>query len=162
MAAPEITASVRYFDPGITKCIFLPAIAAANLVPTRTEINAGTDLSPEIAEVNGFTVTSGVINTPNMGSRFTGTIPGRTNAEDSSITFYADQAGNDVRTILPRDATGYILWADGGDVAGNKGQVYPIRVQSLGQLRSVGDESHRLQVQFSITSEPNEDVTIPA
>jgi hypothetical protein len=162
MAAPEITASVRYFDPETTKCVYLPTIAATNLVPTRAEINAGTDLSPEIAEVSGFTVTSEEINTPDMGSRFTSKIPGRTSAEDSSITFYADESGNDVRTVLPRDTTGYILWADGGDVAGNKGQVFPIRVRSVGQLRSVGDEAHRVQTQFSITSEPNEDVTIPA
>jgi hypothetical protein len=162
MAAPEITASVRYFDPEITKCYFLPTIAAADLTPTRAEMDAGTDLSPEIAEVSGFTVTSEEINTPDLGSRFTSKIPGRTSAEDSSITFYADQAGNDARTVLPRDTTGYIQWCDGGDVAGNKSQVFPIRVRSLGQLRSVGDESHRLQVQFSITAKPAEDVTIPA
>jgi hypothetical protein len=162
MAAPEITASVRYFDPEVTKCYFLPTIAAADLTPTRLEMDAGTDLSPEIAEVSGFTVTSEEINTPDLGSRFTSKIPGRTSAEDSSITFYADLGGNDVRTVLPRDTTGYIQWCDGGDVAGNKSQVFPIRVRSLGQLRSVGDESHRLQVQFSSTSEPNEDVTIPA
>ncbi|MFW5418833.1 hypothetical protein J0910_19650 [Nocardiopsis sp. CNT-189] len=39
--------------------------------------------------------------------------------------------------------------------------VYPVRVASSGKMRSVGDEAARIQVQFSILSEPAENVTIP-
>lgn len=162
MATPALTASTRYFDPEKTKCYYIPSIAASDLTPTRAEMDAGTDLSGEIAEISGWTVASGVINTPDLGSLFTSQIGGRTTAEDSALTFYADETQSDVRTVLPRGTDGFIMWLDGGDVAGNKADVFPIEVRSVGKMRSIGEEAARVQVQFSITSEPAEDVTVPA
>lgn len=161
MATPALTASTRYFDPEVTKCYYLPSVANKS-APTRAEMNSGTDLSGEIAELGGFTVTSEQIDTPDLGSRFTSRIGGRTTAEESSLTFYADDNGVDARTVLSRDTTGFILWLDGGDVENNKMDVYPVTVISVGKLRSVGNEAARLQVQFSITSEPAENVSVPA
>lgn len=162
MPATPINKSVRYFDPSITKCYYLPTVAAADLVPTRAEMDAGTDLSNEIADLDGWTVEAEQIETPDLGSLFTGKIQGRTSVEDSSLTFHADQAGDDVRTLLPRGTTGYIMWCDGGDVAANIAGVYPVNVVSVGVQRSVGDDNARIQVQFSITREPNEAVPVPA
>lgn len=161
MAPPELTSSTRYFDPEITKVYFVSTIADKS-APTRTEIDAGTDVSGEIAEIEGWQVTSNNIGTPDLGTRFTGSTPGRLTAEDSSLTFYADQGGQDVRTIMPRDTNGYILWMDGGDVQGNKMDVYPVRVSSNAKMRSLEDEASRIQVQFAITSAPAEDVDVPS
>ncbi len=69
-----------------------------------------------------------MIDTPDMGARFVGKIPGRISADNSSITFYGDRDGQDARTAMPRDATGYMVWLDGGDVAGRKMDVYPCTV----------------------------------
>lgn len=161
MATPALTASTRYFDPEITRIYFVPTIS--NIAsPTRSELNAGTDLSGEVAEISGFTVTSEQIATPDLGSRFTSQIGGRTTAEDSSLTFYSDLEGVDARTVLGRETDGYIVFLDGGDVEANKMDIYPITVISVGKMRSVGDEAARLQVQFSITSEPSEDIAVPA
>lgn len=160
MAASPLTASTRYFDPEITKVYFVATIADKS-APTRTEIDAGTDLSGEIADLSGWVVTGEAIQTPDLGSRFTSTIPGRIQAEDSSLTFYSDESGSDVRSVLPRDTAGYILWLDGGDVTGNKMDVFPVRVLSVGKQRSTS-EAARVQVQFSITAEPAEDVDVPA
>lgn len=161
MATPALSSSTRYFDPEITKVYFVATIAD-KAAPTRVEMDAGVDLSGEIADLSGWVVSGAQINTPDLGSRFTSSIPGRTNAEDSSLTFYSDQAGVDVRAELPRDTAGFVLWLDGGDVAGNLMDVYPVRVLSNGKMRSVGEEAARIQVQFSITSEPAENVTVPA
>lgn len=161
MATPALTASTRYFDPELTKVYFVASIADKT-APTRVELSAGTDLSGEIAEISGFTVTSEQIATPDLASRFTSQIGGRTTAEESSLTFYSDQQGVDARTVLARDTTGFILFLDGGDTEGNKMDVYPVTVISVGKMRSVGDEAARLQVQFSVTSEPAEDVSVPA
>ncbi|WP_067967531.1 phage tail tube protein [Nocardiopsis trehalosi] len=160
MAATDIAPVTRYFNPAITRVLYVLTIAS-KAAPTRVELDAGTDLSNEIAELSGFQVTSGQIPTPDLGRRFTSSIPGRTSADDSSITFYADEAGEDVRSLLPRDTEGFIVIMDGGDVTGQPMDVYPIRVASVGKMRSVGDEAARLQIQFSITSEPAEDVAIP-
>lgn len=159
---PALPTSVRFFHAGETKVYFLPSVAAASLTPTRAEINAGTDLSKEIADISGWMVSGGEIETPDLGSRFNSKIPGRTSVDDSSLTFYQDETGADVRAVLPRNTSGFILFADGGDVAGAKGDVYPIRVRSNGKARSAGDEAARLTVQFSCTREPAENITLPA
>jgi len=161
MAATPISASSRYFNRGITKVIFCPSIANKN-APARQEIDAGVDLSPEIAEVDGWVVESESIATPDLGTVFTSSIPGSTSAEDSSLTMYADVGGNDVRTLLPRGTDGFILWMDGGDVPGRLMDVFPVRVASQGKQRTVDDDAAVIEVTFNITSEPAENVTIPA
>ena len=157
-----LATSTRFFHAGLTKVYFLPVVASALLVPTRAEITSGTDLSAEIADLAGWTVSSGEIDCPDLGTTFTGKIPGRTSTDDCSLTFYQDKTGADVRTLLPRDTAGFIMFADGGDVTGNKADVFPIRVRSNGKLRSVGDESARLMIPFSITRKPAESIALPA
>src|SRR5690606_36007743 len=98
---------------------WVPAIANKQ-EPTRNELNAGTDLSRAIADVNGWMVSSEMIDVPDMGSRFVSKIPGRISANDSSVTYYMDRGGVDARAVMPRDAEGFMVWLDGGDVAGRK------------------------------------------
>lgn len=161
MATPKITPAVRYFDPEITKVYFVPTIADKTAV-TRLELNAGTDLSDDVADQEGWTVTSEEIETPDLGTRFTSKIGGRTSVEDCSLTMYASQDSVDCRTLLARGTTGYIVWMDGGDVPDNKCDVFPITVISNSAMRSVGDDAARRQVQFSVRDEPAESVTVPA
>lgn len=160
MAPSTITKSDRYFRPGKTKVYFVDTLADYTS-PTRTEIDAGTDLSPEVASVEGFSVTSDSIDTPDLASRFTSKIPGAITADNSSINFYADSTSTDVRTILPRDTEGFVLWLDEGDSEGNTMDVFPVTVASAPKLRSLSDPA-QIQIQFTITSEPEEDVDVPA
>lgn len=162
MPPTQINASNRYFDVATTKCYYIPTIAAADLEPTRAEMNAGTDLSNEIADLDGWTVEGDEIETPDLGTTFTGSIPGRTSAEDCSLTFHADLNGDDARTLLPRGTEGFIMWCDGGDVEGNIATVFPVRVKSCSVARSVDDDNARINVQFSVSREPAEAVAIPA
>ena len=106
-------------------------------------------------------VTGQKIDTPDLNSRFVSNIPGLTSAGESGITFYQDQPGLDVRSLMPRDAAGNIVWLDGGDVAGRKMDIFPARVLSVGKQRSMGADAARLVIQYAVTSEPAEDVTIP-
>lgn len=161
MAATPIATVSRFFPTGTTKYVFCATIANKN-APQRAEIDAGTDLSGEIAEVEGWQVTSELIDVPDINSRFTSKIPGRTSADDSSITFYADPSGADARTLFPRDTEGFILRMDGGDVPGRKMDVFPVRVSSVPKEMGTGDGAATLTVMFAITSEPAENVTIPA
>ncbi|MGN8245236.1 hypothetical protein ACTHAM_002355 [Cellulomonas soli] len=159
---PSLPATERFFQPEISECIFLPAIAAATLVPTRPEITAGTRLTDEIAGLSGWTISSAMITTPDYGRRFISQIAARTNAEQSSITFYADLGGDDVRKVLPRGTKGFILWADHGDEVDLPADIFKIEVTSVGKLRSVGDQAFQVTVTFAITKEPSEDVSLPA
>jgi hypothetical protein len=161
VAAPNIVASTRYARFGVTRVVY--ALSVSNyLSPTRAEINAGQDLSNEVAEINGFQVTSNFIDTPDLASSFTPKIAGRTSSDDSSITMYASLNSTDVRGILPRGTTGFLMWFDEGDVPGRKYDIYPITVGSVAKERSTDDVASRLVVSVAITRVPAENVTVPA
>jgi hypothetical protein len=162
MVATPMTPAERFFPTGVTRYLYLPAIVASTLIPTRTEINAGTDLSVDLAEVSGFTVSSDLIDTPDINKRFTSRIPGRITAEDSSLVFYADKVGEDVRALLPRDTAGFIVRMAGGDVPASMGSTFPITVSSISEQAGTDDEASRLTVEFAITDEPAENWAIPA
>lgn len=161
MVATPIASTTRYINPGVTKIYFRATLANKNS-PTRTELDGATDLSGEVNAIDGFTTTGDDVETPDMASTFTSKIPGRTSADDSSITFYADLAGADARALLPQGTNGFIIILDGGDVGGRKMDVYPIRVKSVGKPRSSdGTDPATVAIQFSITSVPAENITIP-
>ena len=162
MATAAITASTRYTSIGLTKVYYLPAVASTSLIPTRAEMNAGTDLSPEIADWTGWIVTGVQINTPDLSTVFETSISGRVSAAKSSITFYASKSGVDVTAILPRTTTGFIQWLDGGDISGNQCEVYPITVLANGIDRdNKMTLADRVMVDFAITKTPAQNVTIP-
>ncbi|HEY5987609.1 MAG TPA: hypothetical protein VIV12_14730 [Streptosporangiaceae bacterium] len=160
MPAPAITPSVRYVRYGLTRVVFAPAVANI-LSPTRAEINAGTDLSGEVESVNGFQVTSNFIDTPDLLNVFTGKLAARTTADDSSITMYASSNSIDVRALLPRGTTGFLIWFDEGDVAGRKADCYPITVGSIPKDRDL-EAAGRIVVNVAITRTPTENFTVPA
>ena len=154
--------STRFYAPPVSKIWFLPTIADADLEPTRAEITAGTDLSGEVADIAGWNISVEQIPTPGL-SAFTGSLPGRKTVDASSITFYADELGVDVRGVLTRGLNGFIVIADAGDVAGGKCDVFPVRVAAVGKARTVtGSQGMQLTVAFSVTAEPADDIALPA
>lgn len=161
MAATPIATVDRYFPTGITKYYWIPDILDPEN-PTRAELDAGTDLSPQIAEVDGFTVSSDEIEVPDINSRFTSKIGGRISADDSSLVMYANRNGVDVRALLPRGEAGFVGRLGGGDVAAYKMDIFPVTVISLSKAFGTDDEAAQITVQFSVSSEPIEDVAIPA
>lgn len=160
MVATPISASTRYIPPGTRAYYWVPSIAN-KAAPSRAELDAGTDLTGEIAEVSGFQTTSESTDTPDLGSRFTSKIPGRITADDSSITLYASEDSQDVRQLLPRDTAGFVVQFPEGDVSGRTMDVFPVKVSSAPKETSIEDPG-KVMVQFTVTSEPEENVTVPA
>jgi hypothetical protein len=162
MATPPITSSTRYTSIGLTKIYYLPSVASASLIPTRAEMNAGTDLSPQVADWTGWMVTGVQINTPDLGTVFETSISGRVSAAKSNITFYASVNGIDITALLPRTTTGYIQWLDGGDISGNQCEVYPITVMAQGIDRdNKMTLADRVVTEFAITKQPGQNISIP-
>src|SRR4051812_50064985 len=123
MVATPITATSRYIPPGTTRYYWVATIANKNS-PTRSELNAGSDLTAEIASVSGFATNSDQQDTPDLGSRFVSKIPGRITADDSSITLYMSSTSSDVRTLLPRDTAGVVwIFPQGGPAGPEEGGV---------------------------------------
>lgn len=159
--SPALPASTRYFAPNVTDIWFVPTIADPAAL-TRAELSAGTLLSDEVADTAGWNISSESLPTPGL-KRFTGSIPGHLKVDDSSITFYADRLGVDIRTVLTLDLEGYIVYADGGDVTGGVCDVFPVRVGAVGKPRTVtGSTAQHVTVKFDITDEPTSDVDLPA
>lgn len=159
MAAPNITPTTRFFAVGVTRVVYCASVSVKT-APTRAEINAGTDLSNEINATNGFSVGSNLIDAPDIGTTFTSKVIGRTESPDSSLTMYQSLTTADIRSVLPRGTTGFILIMWGGDVAGRKMDVYPVTVASV--PKNLDDnKASDLQINFAITSQPAEDVSIP-
>jgi hypothetical protein len=161
MVATPINASTRYINVGTTVVYWVPTVSN-KAAPTRSELNAGTNLAGENSASDGWKTSSDQVETPDLATRFTSKIPGRLSADDSSLTMYMDLGGTDARALMPVDTNGFIVWLDGGDVAGRKMDVYPVRVASHGKERSVdGTDAATIEIQYSITSQPAENITIP-
>lgn len=163
MVAAALDATTRYYPVGTRQWYWVDTLADYK-TPTRTELDAGTDLTGEVAETDGFTTSSDSIDTPDYGKRFVGKIPGRINADDSSITFYADRDSADVRAVLHRDDVGFIaIFPEGDDEAESDHtmDIFPVTVASVSKPTSDSDAA-RIVVSFTITGEPAQDVAVPA
>ena len=161
MPPTPLTATVRYIPPGTRRLYWLTTIASYATAVTRAEINAGIDLTNEIASMSGFTVNSASTDTPDLSTRFTAKIPGRITADDSSISFYASSTSADVRTVLPRDTAGYLCILPEGDVPTQKMDVFPAKVSSTAVDTTMEDPA-QVNVQFTITRIPELNLVIPA
>lgn len=160
MSAVALAKADKFFAPEITKIVYCLTVANPD-APTRSEINAGTEMAGGISEINGWTVTSAQLDCEDYGSRFTSKIGGRIEVADSSFKFYQSSDTNDIRQILPRGTTGYVLILWGGDVPTQTMDVFHIEVISAG--KSLPDSAAAdITVSFSIVEEPVEDAVIPA
>jgi hypothetical protein len=159
MPPSPLSATTRYIPPGTRKIYWVTTMASYQS-PTRAELNAGIDLSAEIAEMSGFTTTSDTVETPDLSTRFTAKIPGRIKADDSSLSFYASSSSSDVRTVLPRDTAGYVVILWEGDITGQRCDVFPAKV-TVSALDGNMEDPEKVNVSFAITRVPAANVVIP-
>lgn len=159
MVATPISPTTRYYAVGTRKFYWVTTISN-KAAPSRGELNAGIDLSGEVAIVDGFTKASDTVDAPDYGTRFVSTIPGRIKADNSKLTMYATANSADVRAIITQDTNAFVVIFPEGDVAGRKMDVWPMRVLSVSKPTSDGDPA-QIVIEFAPTSEPAMDVTVP-
>lgn len=162
MSLPDptpITPATRYYPPGTRQVWYVPAISN-KAAPTSAECTAGTNLTGDIQGMDGWSVSSDTVDTPDLGSRFTSQIGGAITAPSSSLTMYQDEGSGDVRELLPRGTVGFICIAWDGVASGNKMDVFPVNVTGTPKQSGMTDPG-MIMVQFAISSEPVEDVLIP-
>jgi hypothetical protein len=150
---------------GITRILWLKAVAAQTKIPTRAELTSpnATDLTEAISDVDGWALTNESIETPDMASTFSSSIPGNDKADNSSLTFYEDQLSDEVETLLPKGATGFLVFLRKGDVPGSKSMdAFPVQVASRSAQYNAGNEAAKFQAVFTITSPPALDAAVPA
>jgi hypothetical protein len=159
VTAPPIAASSRYIPEGVTHFYFVAAIATYT-APTRGELNAGTDLTPEIASTGNWGIISGSIDAADLATLFTPQIGGKVTIDGPTLDMYADSTSADVRTLLPRGTTGYIVKFPEGDVTGRKMDVFPVKTLAQAKPTNLSNPSV-IQLQFAVTKIPAENVAVP-
>jgi hypothetical protein len=134
------------------------AIANKN-APTRAELNAGVDLSAEIAAASGWALVANMVDMPDLGSRFTSQVGGRLTSGPNDLTMYLSANGVDARSLLPRGTTGFIVTLLEGDNTGGKMNVFPVVVTS--QAPDMSENAGQATWSFAVSSLPVENLTIP-
>jgi hypothetical protein len=153
----------KYMRRGTSKFYFVPTIAADSMIPTRSELSAGTQFSAFIAAMDGWTVTNNEIETPDMADTYDSTIPGSDKADQSSFTFYEDEEDADLEGIFAKGTTGYVVILRKGDIpANNSMDVFPIRVASLSPQYTADNEAAKFMATCSITARPLQGAPVPA
>lgn len=148
---------------GITKFYFIKAIAASSNIPSRAELTGATDLSGAISDVEGWALENTPLDTPDMGSTFSTSIPGEDKADNSSLTFYEDKVSDTLETLLPKGVEGYVVILRKGDIIGSKSMdTFPVRVGSRAAAYTASAEPAKFKVAFSISDEPVLDAAVPA
>lgn len=157
MAVTPLTPTKRFIPQGTSKYLWLPTVTATTGIPTRAELDAGTDLTGEVAVITGFSTQGGTVDVPDALSRFTKRVPGPITADDSSITFYGtkDAEEDDARSVFTRDLTGYIVIMDAGDVTGALAEIFDVVVISVSKMREI-TAAFQIVVSFSISADPVE------
>lgn len=150
----------KFFRRGVSKIIFLPAVAGAS--PTRAEITAGTDLSASITGLSGFQFNNKRIDTPVLSSSFTPQIDGPDETGDSSLTMLDDDTVSTIRTVLAKGTSGFLAMFPYGDVPTKRMEKWPVKSSGVNDEWSLGNDPARYQVDFAITSQPTQTATIPA
>lgn len=153
MAPSPLTTTTRFIPQGTSRYYWVPVVAAAGHVPTRVEIDAGTDLTCEVAAITGFSTTAAQVDTPDACSRFISRVPGPITPDDSSITFYGSKDGEDARTFFSRDQAGYVLFCDAGDTVSLPAEIFPTTVTNVSAMREITG-AFQVVVSFSITADP--------
>lgn len=148
----------RFMRKGRTKIFFVPTIASL-AAPTAVEVNAGTQVDVQLAEINGFNFANTAIDTPDMATSFVSKIPGEDTVGDSNMSFYELTTTNPISTALAKGSVGYIVIFPGGlagaiPAAADKAEVWPTIVASNSKQYTVGNEAAKYQVVFTNTAAP--------
>jgi hypothetical protein len=151
----------RFTRKGLSKIAFVPTIASM-AAPTMAEITAGTVLDTQMAEMSGFQFKNSVIKTPDLSTTFVSQIPGEDEADDSSMTFYDDDAAEVVRDALVKGADGFIVLMPYGKIATKRCEVWPVTSTGFNDEWTVANEAAKAMSQFSVTAPPNQNSTITA
>ena len=161
MSPTPLAATTRYIAAGQTRIywvVTIPTITA----PTRGQIDAGIDLTGQVATVVGWHVRRRVRSGQAYGDDFEVQLHGSQFVDDSRLIFYGDRTGGDISATLPEGTTGHVLMLYGGDVAANPMDVWPVRVAAIGRGIELGDDPARVDVQFTIRATPALGVAVPA
>lgn len=156
----ELATAKAFFQPGVSEIVFIDTIASATLDATAAEINGGLKLLNEVYDVAGWSQSTSWIERRRAKSRIRTQLAGASTFEGSSITFTADQAGNDAAAEFEEGQTGFVYFADRGLVATLPAEVFQVEIGAVVNLRNYDNDYMKIRVDFGINR--REKVVIPS
>lgn len=139
MVATPLATLDPYIPLDVTKFYFVPSISSI-AAPTRAELDAGTDLSPQVVESSGWSVSGSTVESQSLvGAALK--LPGATTLDDSSLTMRNSRTSTDARTILTHGLSCFIVKFPEGDVAGYKMNVFQVIVNAEPGSAGITDPS---------------------
>lgn len=151
----------EFFRRGLSEIHFVPTVSSL-AAPSRAEVTAGTDLTPGVAEINGFNFSNSPIMTPKLSTTFTTQIPGEDTTDTSTLTFYDDDADDDMRAALVKGTEGFLVFFPYGDDPGTRAEVWPAISTGVNDQWTMSNEAAKFQASFAITDAPEQDAVVPA
>lgn len=151
----------RFNRRGKSKIYWVPTIASL-VAPTLAEINAGTDLSVDLFEVNGFEYNGSRIPTPTLADNFTAQITGEDTVGEPNLVFHDQDNSSTIRTALAKDAAGYIVRMPYGKTATKRAEVWPSTSQGVNDQYTTANESAKFTAQIAVTATPTINATVTA
>lgn len=152
--------AIRFFRRGVSAIKFLPAVAGSS--PTRAEINAGTDMTGQVADINGFMLNNNPITTPDLLTTFDSQIDGPDSTADSSLVMYDLSDSATIRTAVAKGTNGFLVLFPYGDAVGKRLEVWPVRSTGVNDQWSMAADPARYLVGFAVTLKPTQNGTTPA
>ena len=150
----------RFFRRGVSAVKFVPACAGTS--PTRAEINAGTDLSAQVAGIGGFALNNSPIATPDLATAFDSQIDGPDTTDNSTLNFYDDNAAATIRTALAKGTAGFVLLFPYGDVPTKRVEKWPAKSTGVNDQWGLDATAAQFQVGFAVTAVPAQNGVTPA
>jgi hypothetical protein len=149
----------RFMRKGRTKIFWVLTIANLS-APTAAEVNGGTRIDTELAEINGFSFANTPIDTPDMATTFVSKIPGEDTVGESNMTFYEQTTTNPISTALAKGTVGNVVifyngTAGATPAAADKAEVWPCIVASNAKLYTTSNEAAKYMVVFTNTAGPS-------
>lgn len=156
-------ADVRFIRRGVSKVYWVPTIANIN-APTATEVNAGTNLTPQLAELSGFSYTNQPVAAGDWGDNFDPKVVGLDQAADSTVQIYEKRVTNNLRSVLAKGTAGNLVIFFAGlagttPAAGDKCDVWPCTSAGTPRDYTAADAA-RWHAALVPSARPAEDVAL--
>lgn len=161
MSPTPLAATTRYIHPGQTAIYWVTTIATI-ATPTRVEIDAGIDLTQQVATVVGWRAARRVRAIPAYGDDFEVALEGLRYVDDSRLAFYGHRTGPGVVATISEGSVGHIVMIYGGDAGGNPMDVWPVRVACYGRGIELDDQPAHVMAQYVIYRQPALGLLAPA
>lgn len=149
-----------FYRRGTSKIRSAPAVAGTS--PTRAEINAGIDLSPNTIGVNGFKLSNAPISYSTLDTTFDSQIEGMDTTDASTLDFKDDDVASPVRAALAKGTPVQLILMPYGDVPGKRCEVWRTKSTGVNDDWGMDAKVAAFQVGFAILTVPTQSGIIPA